>query len=549
MYITDVHTKTKSGKICHTSTLLRESYREGDKVKSRTLLNLTHYPEKDVKAIKLALKNKNNLGVIKSLDKVTLKQEESVGAILLIKNIADEMGISKALSYRRNGKLALWQVIARVIDQGSRLSAMRLARQHNISFLNFKKKFDENSLYDNLKWLDENKDKIENKLFKMRFSDKKPTLFLYDVTSSYVEGEKNELAQYGYNRDKKKGKKQIVIGLLCEEKGKPISVEVFDGNTSDPSTLLSQIKKIKGRFGCERVTMVGDKGMIKSTGIENLKNHNLNYVTSITRRQIKTLIKEEIIQLELFEDKLCEVENGDNRYVLRLNPVRRDEVRKTRKSKLKKIKDKIKEQNVYLKEHERAKVDVAQKRVDKMIKKLKVKKWLEVKIKGRSLELVKNDKELNEISKLDGCYAIKTDLKKKDVTKETIHDRYKSLSKVEDAFRTCKKNHLEIRPLYVRKEESTRGHVLVVMLAYMIVQRLKELWVDVDMTVKEGIDELKQLCGVRIEGEEGGKYIKIPEPNKRQKELLDKASIRLPEVLASSPKHLVGKKKILNEHR
>ena len=191
----------------------------------------------------------------------------------------------------------MWQVIARVLDQGSRLSAVRLAKRYDASaVLDFDRGFNEDDLYSNLTWLAEHQEGIENRLFAQRRSGEPPELFLYDVTSSYLEGEHNELADWGYSRDKKRGKKQIVIGLLCDDEGDPVSPEVFTGNTSDLSTFESQVKKAAHRFGCERVTFVGDRGMIKSGQIEDLSEAGFHYITAITKSQIRSLIKQGVFK-------------------------------------------------------------------------------------------------------------------------------------------------------------------------------------------------------------------------------------------------------------
>jgi transposase len=167
--------------------------------------------------------------------------------------------------------MALWQVIARVHSQGSRLSSVRLAKNTAAAdIVGFKKGFCEDNLYENLAWLAENQERIEKQLLAFRRGQNTPELFLYDVTSSYLEGDHNALANWGYNRDKKRGKKQIVIGLLCDEQGEPVSVEVFTGNTTDPQTFGAQVQKVAERFGCQTVTFVGDRGMIKSAQVKDL---------------------------------------------------------------------------------------------------------------------------------------------------------------------------------------------------------------------------------------------------------------------------------------
>jgi transposase len=187
--------------------------------------------------------------------------------------MACRLGIAGALGNSRAGKLALWQVIARVIDQGSRLSAVRFAEHRAACDLFDCDAFHEEHLYDNLDWLNENQEEIEKKLFRRLHGREKPDLFLYDVTSSYLEGKYNELAAFGYNRDRKQGKQQILIGPLCDGEGTPLCIEVFSGNTSDTKTFGQQVTKVAGRFGAQAVTFVGDRGMIKGPQIEQLQQY------------------------------------------------------------------------------------------------------------------------------------------------------------------------------------------------------------------------------------------------------------------------------------
>jgi len=287
-----VENKSKSGKKIYRSILLRESYREEGKVRKRTIANLSNCTPQEIEAIKLALSHKDDLSALGTLsESVELQEGLSVGAVWSVYQVAKELGIEEALGKGFEGKLALWQVMARVIDQGSRLSAVRLARVHAAGdVLDMKRGFDENNLYDNLAWLSENQEEIERKLFELRRGDKRPKLFLYDVTSSYLEGERNYFGEYGYNRDGKKGKKQIVIGLLCDEYGEPVSTEVFRGNTQDPQTFGPQVRKVAERFGCKDVTIVGDRGMIKTLQIERLPE-GFHYITAITKPQYRVVDK------------------------------------------------------------------------------------------------------------------------------------------------------------------------------------------------------------------------------------------------------------------
>src|ERR671939_1866850 len=248
MYIDTSHI-TRGGKT-YTRHLLRESYRANGKVLHRTIAHVSQCSAAEIEAMRLALRHKDDLEHLGTIqDALTLKQGVSFGAVWTVYHIARRLGIEKALGTTRAGKLALWQVMARVIEQGSRLSAVRLAMAHAACDVLGLGSFDEDALYDNLDWLAHRQAAVEDTLFAKRTRVKPVSLFLYDVTSSYLEGTHNELAAFGYNRDGKKGKMQIVIGLLCDEDGHPVSIEVFPGNTQDPRTLATQLAKVKSRFG------------------------------------------------------------------------------------------------------------------------------------------------------------------------------------------------------------------------------------------------------------------------------------------------------------
>ena len=541
-----VENKSKSGKKIYRSILLRESYREEGKVRKRTVANLSNCTSQEIEAIKLALSHKDDLSALGTLsESVELQEGLSVGAVWSVYQVAKELGIEEALGKDFEGKLALWQVMARVIDQGSRLSAVRLAQVHAAGdVLDMKRGFDENNLYDNLAWLSENQEEIERKLFELRRGDKRPKLFLYDVTSSYLEGERNYFGEYGYNRDGKKGKKQIVIGMLCDESGEPVSTEVFRGNTQDPKTFESQVKKVAERFGCKEVTIVGDRGMIKTMQIERLPE-GFHYITAITKPQIEALINKGILQLGLFEEKLCEIKDEGIRYILRRNPTRAEEMAKTRISKLQSIEKYIEKRNSYLGGHPRASVTKALDAAKERLKKLKLEAWVQIKDEAGTLKIESDEEALKEESYLDGCYVIKTDLKENEADTYLVHDRYKDLTEVEKVFRGCKTVNLEIRPVYVRKEESTRGHVFVVMLAYLIIRRLRDAWASFDLTVEGGLEQLATICSmeVTVKGQTA-RCQKIPRPRQQSRELLEALRIKLPEALPSRNIRVVTRKKL-----
>ena len=551
MHIVENKSAPKDSKKIYHSVLLRESYRKDGKVKKRTIANLSRCKAEEIAAIRLALKYKDDLSKLGSLkESVKLQEGLSVGAIWTVYQIAKRIGIERALGTEFAGKLAMWQVIARVIEQGSRLSAVRLAQTHAAcDVLDIRRGFDENDLYENLKWLADNQQKVERPLFSVRRGNSKPEIFLYDVTSSYLEGTKNFFGEYGYNRDGKKGKQQIVIGLLCDEFGDPVSTEVFTGSTQDTQTFASQVRKAAERFGCERVTFVGDRGMIKIPQIKNLPE-GFHYITAITKPQIDSLIDQGIIQIGLFDEDVFEVEDNGIRYILRRNPVRVEEINESRMSKRKSVEKLLKKKNIYLREHPRAKVETAIKDVNKKIVQLKIDKWLTVISQERTLKLEVDNKSLEEVSRLDGCYVIKTDLPKEIADKQIIHDRYKDLAEVERAFRTCKTALLEVRPVYVQTEKSTRGHVLVVMLAYMIVRVLRGAWQNFDLTVEEGLKQLTTLCSMEIKVlKQGGSCLQIPRPRENSRQLLKALDIRMPTVLPHRKVRVVTRKKLVERRK
>src|SRR5262245_12710459 len=547
MYI-DTSRITRGGKT-YTRHLLRESYRSHGKVLHRTIANVSQCSEAEIAALRLALRHKEDLEHLGTIqDAVTLKQGLSFGAVWTVYHVARRLGIEQALGTTREGKLALWQVIARVIDQGSRLSAVRLAMTHAACDVLGVGPFDEDALYEKLDWLASAQATVEDRLYAQRTQSTPVTLFLYDVTSSYLEGAHNELAAFGYNRDGKKGKRQIVIGLLCDEDGHPVSIEVFPGNTADPHTFAAQLEKVKVRFGVTAITFVGDRGMIKGQQVEDLATQGFHYITAITKPQIEKLLRTGTLQMDLFDQELAEVLADEGlRYVLRRNPVRAQDVRDTRHAKLATLQAQVAKKNQYLTDHPRAKVQGAVHQLVASAQKLRIAAWVELTVEERSITLAINEDAQTEAAKLDGCYVLKTDLTPQQAHKELVHDRYKDLASVEQAFRTCKTAHLEVRPIFLRREARTRAHAFVVMLAYQIIQYLTTCWSPLDITVEEGLHALTTLCLVEVSPKHAPSYHCIPTPRDTIARLLHSADITLPKAFSLSGVRVSTKKKLQSE--
>jgi transposase len=537
--------KIKRGDKIYTRNLLRTSYRENGKVKHKTVLNLSICSQEEIDAIKLALKHKGNLTKLLPIENVKTILGKSIGAVWTMKLLAERTHVSKSLGNTAEAKLALLQVITRVIDQGSRLSAVRFAKRHAICEILGITKLDEDDLYENLSWLAYKQEEIEKKLFVNRFPDKKPTLFLYDVTSSYLEGNENEFADWGYNRDKKKGKKQIVVGLLTGPDGLPVAVRVFAGNTVDTKTVAEQVKILARNFGVKGVTLVGDRGMLKGPQVAELPD-DFRYVTAISKPQIRKKLIDKIFQYELFTEKLSEVEENGIRYVLRCNPIRKQEIARNRESKLFSIKEFAEKQTKYLSDHPRASATTALKNINAKIKKLATEKWIYAKEEQRSITIEKDEDALSEESLLDGCYVIKSNVFEQDANTKELHDRYCDLEMVERAFRTIKTSHLELRPVFVKKKSSTQGHVFVVMLALFLQRELENAIADMDITVEEAIDELKAIRMQEVAL--GDATIQnIPSPTETGREILEKTAIKLPKIFPKITANVHTKKMLQNE--
>ena len=519
---------TKNGKT-YTRHTLRNSYRDKatGKVRHINIANLTKFPEAEINAIKRALKHKNNLSVLIDSEDISLQQGKSFGALHILREIANKLGIEKAINLQiknqKHAKLALWQIIARCIYRGSKLTAHRMSHHQALEEILGLENFSQDDVYDNLSIIMEHRDSIEKQLFKQH--SKCSNLFLYDVTSSYFEGECNEYAQYGYNRDKKSGKQQLVIGLLTNDNGVPVASRVFDGNTVDTKTVAEQINLLANDFGVKKVTLVGDRGMLKSPQIELLPE-GFNYITAISKVQIETLISKNVIQPELFDYELSEVVDNNIRYIMRLNPTRRDEIRATRDAKTKKLKQFIDEQNLYLKEHTKAKLNLAVKKVNNKLERYNLNYITIGKDDDSRVISIVIDKNLFEnTEKFDGCYCLKTDIL--DCNKSIIHQRYKDLSKVESAFRTMKTECLELRPIYVRKKESTDAHVFIVTLSYMIIQELEKLLHgQTPHKVLEVIGLFNTLTYVEVNTGQNS-FVRLPTPTPEIQKLIELTKVTL----------------------
>ena len=469
------------GKIYETH-LLRRSYREGGQVKHQTVGNLSHLPPNIIDVIRRGLRGELPPGsggfeILRSLP------HGHVAAVLgTLRRIGLESMIASQPSLERTLAVAL--VVMRVIRPGSKLATSRRIRSESACCsLGLEldiESVSEADLYRTMDWLVERQHRIEAKLGKKHLHD--GTLILYDVSSSYYTGTHCSLAKFGHNRDGKNGFPQIVYGLLCNAEGCPVATEVFEGNTGDPKTLSKQIEKIRGRFGLQRVVLVGDRGMITSKRIdEELRDiEGLDWITALRADAIKRLAAENIVQPALFDQRdLAEVRSPDypgERLVVCRNPLlaherarKREELLQATEKDLEKVAVATRREKRRLKGKDKIGL-----KVGKVIHRHKMAKHVILEIGEESFAYRRDEAKIAEEAALDGLYVVRTSVSPACFGSESTVRAYKDLAKVERAFRSMKTVDLKIRPIYHWLDNRVRAHVFLCMLAYYVEWHMRE---------------------------------------------------------------------------
>jgi len=513
--------------------LLRESYREGGKVCTRTIANLTNWAPERIVAMERLVKGEFDdwSGEMTS--------GEIFGVLFALKQLADQVGITRVLGSAVESKLNLFLILARIAHGGSRLSAVRWANQHTVADVLAVEGFDEDDLYAALDWLASQQERIERELYQtyVKEQGQPPVLVLYDVTSSYFEGECNELGQYGYNRDGKRGKQQIVIGLLTAEDGEPLAVRVFEGNTADPTTVASQITILKEQFGIAEVVMVGDRGRIKAKGKAALSAQGFRYITALTDTQIRTFLKEGVLQTDLFDTHLCEVEHDDKRLIVRRNETVRVREGRRREDKLTQLQAKVAERNAFVKNSRRASAAAGLATLKGWVKSHKLTPFVTLTLNERVIVCTLNEEAKAQDALLDGCYLLETDVPLTVMDAKTVDARYRDLQKVERNFRTVKTTFLEIRPIFLRKAERTKAHVFVAMLALKITRRfeaaLQRTFGSTEddpaaITPDNALVALGRLTYLYTTDRNGQRHTHLPRPDDQQAKILDAIGLSFP---------------------
>ena len=462
--------------------LLRESYREGGKVKNRTLANLSRWPDDKVDALARVLKGLP--AQVELAEAFEITRSLPHGHVAAVLGTARRLGIEELIdpAPSRQRDLVLAMLIAQVITPGSKLAFARALRAETAtSSLGTVLRVggaDEDDLYAAMDWVLARKDGIENALAARHLAD--GTLVLYDVSSAAFEGRSCPLGAIGHARDGVKGRLQIVYGLLCTTAGVPVAIEVFEGNTADPKTLAAQITKLKTRFGLERVCLVGDRGMLTSARIrDELRPGGLDWITALRAPQIKALVEADALQLSLFDEQnLVEISSPDypgERLVCCRNPAlaaertrKRDELLAATATELDKIAAATRRDRRPLRGRDKIAL-----RVGKVINKFKMAKHFTLQITDEAFTFAPNHHDIAAEAALDGIYVLRTSLPDNTLPTDDVVARYKGLEDVERFFRTLN-TELDVRPIRHRLADRVRAHLFLRMLSYYLSWHMKQ---------------------------------------------------------------------------
>jgi transposase len=457
--------------------LLRRTYREDGKVKHVTVGNLSDLPGDLIEVIRRRLAgeplpaDERGFRIVRSLPH---------GHVAAVLGTLKKIRLDKRITSKpcREAELVVAMIALRIISPGSKLANLTSLQpetaEHSLAGELHLEDVQTAEIYEAMDWLLKRQTRIENKLAKAHLAE--GILVLYDVSSSYYTGQQSELIKMGYSRDGKPGEPQIVYGLLCAPDGCPVAIEVFSGNTADPTTFTAQVNKIRKRFGIRRVVLVGDRGMITSKRIdEDLREvEGLDWITALRNDSIKKLVQNQAIQLSLFDERdLAEITSDDypgERLVVCRNPLlaaerarKRKELLAAAEKKLEAVAKAVSRQRQPLRGKEQISL-----RIGRELKSTKMQKHFELTIEDESFTYRRRDEKIAEEAALDGLYVVRTSVSAEELSAERTVASYKDLSQVEWAFRSMKSVDLKVRPIYHWKDDRIRAHVFLCMLAYYV---------------------------------------------------------------------------------
>ncbi len=573
MYLQFNKSKGKNGKVYH-SVLLCKKFRDKEtgKPKTEVVLNLSKFglDNKTITALKTAI-NKTK-GVLVDSEDIKIKKTIDFGFIHLLLTIMDRLRITETLdkTYGLKSNIIKLMIIGKIITRGSKLHIFNWIKRNNYisERLNIDvKKLKLDDLYFELGEFSRMQTKVEKK-WNVYHRKRHKNIFLYDITSSYFEGTENALSAFGYNRDGKKGKKQITIGLITDSEGFPLKIQVFNGDEVDHKTVNGQLNDLKNQFGADYIVLVGDRGMrirLNLEGLSDNEKQNISYISALSSSEIRALINNKVIQLELFSKDLVEIEDSGIRYILCNNPVLQKEKNQTRESLKTRFEEDVltikaswakrREQNLdnierIKKGHKNKKLVTAftdknldnyKYRATKALKKYKMSKFYAITISNKEFKVDYDMQKYQDEKSLDGKYVIESTVDKGDMDTVQVRGKYKGLQNVEHAFRDMKTDKLNIRPIFHINEAQTRGHVFVSMFSYAIVKELETAiypWLKAyneknkcKLSYHDITDELNNIKVSKLEIGHKIKKVLVPELNQIQNEIINEFNIKIDDIM------------------
>jgi transposase len=462
----------------YVSHLLRRSYREGGKVKSQTVGNLSALPPAAIEAVRAIL---SGVSVGRLDQSFEIQRSLPHGHVLAVLGHLRQLALDKLLAARpgRQRELAVAMIVSRVLHPDSKLATARSLSNSSLAGMLGVEGADEDELYSAMDWLLERQPAVEAALARRHLAE--GGLVLYDLTSVYLEGRQCELARRGYNRDGKRGLPQIEFGLITNAEGCPVGIDVFEGNLADPVTVAGQVDKIKEGFGIAQVVLVGDRGMLTSARIEVLKEAGgVSWISALRAAQIASLVNDGDLQLGLFDKRnLAEISSPrfpGERLVVCKNPALAEERARKREELLEATEQdlaKVAESVTAGRLKTAAKIG---ERVGRILNKYKVGKHFQREIAEGRFSYRRDQAKIEAEAGLDGLYVIRSNVAPETLSDQDLVRSYKSLSRVERAFRTMKSVDLQVRPVHHRLADRVRAHIFLCMLAYYVRWHLERKW-------------------------------------------------------------------------
>jgi len=461
------------------AVLLREAWREGKRIRKRTIANLTQWPSEKVEALGRLLRNER---LVSAREAFVIERTIPHGHVEAILGTIKKLGVHELITATgsRERDLVVAMIAERLIHPCSKLATTRLWHMTTLAEELGVAEADEDDLYEAMDWLLARQDRIEKRLAARHLSE--GSLVLYDVTSSYYEGHSCPLARYGHDRDGKSGRPIIVYGLMTDGEGRPVAVEAYPGDTGDPSTVVDQAEKLRKRFGVNRLVLVGDRGMLTQTQINKLRVYpGLGWISALRADGIRKLVKGGFLQMSLFDRKdLAEIRCPDypmERLVACFNPILAEERRRKRQELLEATEKELKRiaREVARRTQTPLKKEEIGKKVGKVINRYKVGKHFRMTIGEGTFSYERNEDKVRQEAALDGIYMIRTSEPTERLSPEDTVRSYKNLTQVERAFRSLKGIDLLVRPIWHHTEDHVRAHLFLCMLAYYVEWHMRKV--------------------------------------------------------------------------